>query len=447
MVREEGLAIYQSLISRPCSLFPIPFLGAIMFSHSLKNTQIGEYQIVAYLGAGGMGEVYRGVHRKLGREVAIKILSRAESQQNLVARFFNEARIQASLQHSAIATLYDYLEFNHYPYIVMEFLDGQTLDEILHNQGVLPLPETLRIFKAVVEAVAYLHNHEIVHRDIKANNIKLTSTGAVKLLDFGISKSATTPQFTEVGNVIGTWHYLSPEQIFAGRADAKSDLWALGILLYEMVTGALPFEATTLGNLTEKIKQADYLSPSVLNQSIPKEIETIIVKCLRKNPAERYQSAQDLLHDVEQINLTPAQPSAIKKQYFPQRMKMQSFLPLLQQVKKVKVAAALLGLPLLTLTLWFGLFAAPGEEKIKAAELAAPLKTVRVRLFQGQADVYRNGNQIGSTPIETKAIVNERLALVLKCAGCQDSLVHIPVSEDETKNEFIYQMQAAEPEK
>ena len=412
-----------------------------MFSHSLQNTQIGEYQIVAYLGAGGMGEVYRGLHRKLGREVAIKILSRTESQQNLVARFFNEARIQASLQHSSIATLYDYLEFNTYPCIVMEFVDGQTLDEILHSQGVLPLPETLRVFKAVAEAVVYIHKHEIVHRDIKTNNIKLTSTGAVKLLDFGISKAATTPQLTQVGNVIGTWHYLSPEQIFAGKADAKSDLWALGILLYEMVTGALPFEATTLGTLTEKINQADYLSPSVLNQSIPQKIEIIIAKCLRKNPLERYQSAADLLYDVEQINLNPASPLTRRKQRFSQRIKAK--LP----AKKVKVAAAFLGLPLLMLALWCGFFASPGEEKTKAAEQPAPLTTVHVRLFQGQADVYRNGNQIGSTPFETKAVANERLALVLKCAGCQDSPVSIPVSEDETKNEFIYQMQAAESEK
>lgn len=426
-----------------------------MFSQNLLDAQIGEYRIVDHLGAGGMGEVYRAVHARLGRVAAIKVLNQTTNNPTLVERFCNEARIQASLQHPSIVTLYDYCEHNGHPCIVMEFVNGQTLDEVMQMHGILPLQETLRIFKAVVAAVAYIHNHAIVHRDIKANNIKLTLTGAVKLLDFGISQSASTPKFTEVGNVIGTWQYLSPEQIYGGTADARSDIWALGVLLYEMVAGTLPFEAETLGSLTEKIKKAEYLSPSVLNHAVPKEIEALIAKCLRKNPADRYASAAELERDLERLDSSEAKPIA-RVEHFAARTEqfLENLLPLVQDCQQSlaallnrtgKLKPVVLGVPLLVLTLLLNPFSGSEHQTTKSSD-SAPLKTVRVRLFEGKAQVFRNGQSVGVTPYETQAPVKERLALVLKRAGYQDLPVQILVSDNEAKNEAVYQMHPAESE-
>jgi serine/threonine-protein kinase len=415
-----------------------------MFSHSFLNSQIGEYQITEYLGAGGMGEVYRAVHTKLGRVAALKVLSRTETQPNLVKRFANEARIQASLQHPAIATLYDYVEYNGHPCIVMEFVDGLTLDAMLRVNGVPPLAETIRIFQAVVAAVAYMHQHQIIHRDIKANNIKVTTIGAVKLLDFGISKSAATPQFTEVGNVIGTWQYLAPEQIFSGVSDARSDVWALGVLLYELVTGALPFEATTIGSLSEKIKKAEYLTPSVLNQTVPKEVESIIAKCLRRTPTERYASAQELLRDLEQLERKPE--AVVRGQLFENPLQLDALWSWLQQFRSPKTSPFVLSSSLIALALLFVLWVWRGEEKSLPPVTSAPFKTVRVRLFEGKADVYRNGHRIGSTPLEMQAQSNEQLSLVLKRAGYRDLPLSLKVSDNDAQNEVVYQMYPAAPE-
>jgi eukaryotic-like serine/threonine-protein kinase len=415
-----------------------------MFRQNFLNAQIGEYQITDSLGAGGMGEVYRAVHTKLGRVAAIKVLTRMEAQSNLVERFHNEARIQASLQHPAIATLYDFVNYNGYPCIVMEFVDGMTLDELLRANGTLPLTETLRIFKAVVAALAYMHSHTIVHRDIKANNIKVTSTGAVKLLDFGISKSAATPQFTEVGSVIGTWHYLAPEQIYEGVSDARSDVWALGVLLYEMLTGTLPFEATTFGSLSQKISKAQFLTPSILNQTVPPAVEAIVRKCLRKSPAERYASAQELLRDVERLESQSEQIA------IPQTPRFKRFLqPGVSWMRRQQSYSKALPIALsalLMLILAFALSLWSSEEKITPTQPSAPQKTVRIRLFEGQAEVYRNGNRIGATPLETQAPVNEQLSFVLKRTGHQDLSVQFKVSDNETKNEAVYQMHRAESE-
>src|SRR5262249_7793392 len=160
---------------------------------------------------------------------------------NFLERFYNEARIQAQLLHPNIAVLYDFLEYNGQPLIIMEYIDGQTLSERIATMGCLPLPEALSIFQAVVGAIDYIHCHVVVHGDIKSNNIKIDPSGTVKLLDFGIAKSETTPNMTVTGGIIGTLEYLSPEQFKGGIADMRSDIWALGVLFYEMLSGRVPF--------------------------------------------------------------------------------------------------------------------------------------------------------------------------------------------------------------
>src|ERR1700753_373382 len=174
------------------------------------NQSIGEYRIVDFIGAGGRGEFYRAIHSKIGRIAAVKVLTQATQSSGFVDRFFNEARIQASLQHPNIATLYDFCELAAQPGIIMEYTDGQASSERIAAYGALPLAETVYVFERVCEAIEYIHSHGVIHRDIKSNSIKISSQGQVKLLDFGIAKSQTSQQLTQVGSVIGTLQYLAP---------------------------------------------------------------------------------------------------------------------------------------------------------------------------------------------------------------------------------------------
>jgi|ERR1051326_4779409 serine/threonine-protein kinase len=272
------------------------------------NSTIGEYRITGYLGAGGMGEVYCAEHSKIGRAAAVKILTQKTRSSDSLDRFFNEARIQSSLRHPNIATLYDFTEVEGQPCIIMEYVDGQTLSERIRPSGPLELREIVFVFEAVVEAIAYIHSTGVVHRDIKSNNIKISSNGEVKLLDFGIAKSEASQHLTATGAVIGTLEYLSPEQLMGGVADARSDIWALGVLLYEMTVGRVPFEAITVGELCRKIQKVEYVPPGVLNPSLPREIGTIINRCLRKNPNDRYRTARDLLDDARRLGTLVGNP-------------------------------------------------------------------------------------------------------------------------------------------
>ncbi len=250
------------------------------------NKEIESYRLVEFLGAGGMGSVYRGVHKNLDRMVAVKILH----EPGLLARFQNEARIQAGLQHQHIATLYEFLEFEGKACIVMEFVPGKGLDELIHAQGRLPYAEALRIYQSVVGAMAHVHNRGIIHRDIKPSNIRVQEDGTVKLLDFGIAKGSNTPKLTQTGGVVGTLQYLAPEQI-KGHTDARSDVWSLGVLFYEMVTGRAPFMAENMMDLFGKISQAVFVPPSILNPGLPSSLEAVISRCLKRNPNDRYPSA------------------------------------------------------------------------------------------------------------------------------------------------------------
>src|SRR5918999_782297 len=273
------------------------------------NQTIGEYRIVDFLGAGGMGEVYRARHSKIGRTAAVKVLTQATQSSGFVERFFNEARIQASLQHPNVATLYDFCEVEGQPCIIMEYVDGQTISErISAYSAPLPLAETVYVFEKVCEAIDYVHRHGVIHRDIKSNNIKIISEGKVKLLDFGIAKGQGTQQLTQVGSVIGTLQYLAPELIRGGTADASGDVWALGVLLYEMVTGRVTFDADTVGDLCDRIGRVQYTPPAQLNPSVPREVAAVISRCLRKNPQERYRTAGELLADARKLSAAVSKP-------------------------------------------------------------------------------------------------------------------------------------------
>jgi len=272
-----------------------------MTTSSLRRTSLGQYRLVDFVGAGGMGEVFRAVHTTTGRIVALKVLTAAGRGTQMVERFRNEARIHSTLSHPGVATMFEWFEEDGLPCIAMEFVDGETLEHRLRTRGPFLLEEGLSTFAAVVDAVGYVHQRGVVHRDIKSNNVKVTTSGAAKLLDFGIAKSGESPKLTTDGSVIGTLQYLSPEQLRTGQAEPRSDVWALGVLLYELLTGRMPFEGGALGVLTERLLKGIYQPATQLNPQLPREVDRIIGRCLKVNIADRYASAEALLTDVRAL--------------------------------------------------------------------------------------------------------------------------------------------------
>jgi eukaryotic-like serine/threonine-protein kinase len=402
-------------------------------SHTfLLNTSVGEYRLEDFLGAGGMGEVYRGVHTKIGRVAAIKVLTvAARREQGFVERFFNEARIQASLQHPNIATLYDFMEFQGQPCIIMEYIDGQTLCDRVRPYGALHPAEALNIFAAVADAIAYIHGHGVIHRDIKSNNIKISTAGQVKLLDFGIAKGNMSPGLTETGSVVGTLEYISPEQLATGHADPRSDIWALGVLLYEMTTGRVPFEAQTLGALCDMIGRADYAAPRQLNPALPSEVAAIIARCLKKNPAERYQTAGALLQDVRRASASLSVPTPEPAHpHDPTGLRTTTHAPtdswLARHWLKLSGVAVVFAV--------FAVFAAAGLYYALAGDANAPApvnvnvsalasnsgartKTIRVEMSDGPAEIWMGDKMLGVGQASVTAHVGDWVELRLRRDG------------------------------
>ncbi len=299
------------------------------------GTKLGPYEIVGTVGAGGMGEVYRARDTRLDRSVAVKVLAgHLSSSPELKQRMEREARTISSLNHPHICRLYDIGSQNGVDFLVMEFLEGETLAEKL-RKGPLALPEIYKIGIAVAEALAAAHKSGIVHRDLKPGNIMLTESGA-KLMDFGLAKplamqassarsGSAPPSFTAAatmsgpspltplttaGSVIGTIQYMSPEQIEGKEADARSDIFALGAVLYEMVTGKRPFSGKSQISLASAILESDPEPVSKLKPQTPAAFNHVVKTCLQKNPDDRYLAAHDIKLELQWIEADKSSPTA-----------------------------------------------------------------------------------------------------------------------------------------
>ncbi len=227
-------------------------------------------------------------------------MGREDLDKDYKERFLNEARLQASLHHPNIATLYDFQELGNELLIFMEFVNGDGLDSLIENKF-FSIEESLKVFESIVGAIAYIHEHGIIHRDIKTDNVKLTANGIPKLLDFGIAKDSSSQNLTQVGGVIGTPNYLAPEQIQGHPASEQTDIWSLGVLLYKMLTGRVPFESDLFDTLLTQIRKGNYEAPENFNSAIPKVVSEIVRKCLAKEVHQRYQTAEELLRDVKRV--------------------------------------------------------------------------------------------------------------------------------------------------
>lgn len=257
---------------------------------------VGNYKIIQALGEGGVGMVYKGIDTMLDREVAIKVLRpELASQTSIVERFRSEAVTLAKLNHPNIATLFSLFRDGQDLLMVLEFLKGETLDHTLYRRGKIPTEEAIPIFCQGLEGINYAHKLGIVHRDIKPGNMMLTEEGILKVLDFGIARLLGSNRMTRVGNVIGTLEYMSPEQVRGHETDARSDIYGMGIMLYEMLTGKLPFESENDFALMKMQTENIPTPPTHLNPDIPSEIEFAIMKSVAKDPNQRFQSAGEFL--------------------------------------------------------------------------------------------------------------------------------------------------------
>jgi eukaryotic-like serine/threonine-protein kinase len=265
--------------------------------------RIGNCRIVEEVASGGMAVVYRAIQDQLNRTVAIKALkSSASTDEQLVTRFEREARSLAGLQHENIIHVYDFHRERGALFIVMEYVQGIDLFDMLERCGRLPFDVAAVIAMQVARALDYVHYRSIVHRDIKPANIMVSRQGGVKLMDFGIARDHNYEKdLTQTGTGIGTPSYMSPEQILGDRLDARSDIFSLGIVLYQMVTGRKPFVEDEEKSVMHKIRIERHVRARKLNPEIPRELERIIDKCLEKEPRIRWQSGQALVMALERF--------------------------------------------------------------------------------------------------------------------------------------------------
>lgn len=415
----------------------------------LLGQMVGEYRLVEFLGAGGMGEVYRGEHAKIGRVVAIKMLTRTDARSDLTARFLNEARIQAGLQHRHIVALYDFVEHGGRPCIIMEYVDGEMLDRRIEHARGLSASEAVRWFKQIVEAVAHLHSNRIVHRDIKSNNIKITRGGDAKLLDFGIAHDPKSSKVTSAGSYIGTMQYAAPEILSGAKADFRSDVWALGILFYEMLCGRVPFESDSVTGFLRIITRPSYDRPAKVNRSCTAEMERVIDCCLEADPAKRYASANELLGALVRLDGGAAQSSRQKT----------SLLPAGPSAVRAYSPIIGVGAVALALAVWFIGFSGsppvPPKEPVKS-DLAAPLqrsevtiaphstsqpsaplpavslRSVSIRpMVVDNAQILESGQVIGHTPFQRDLPVGKSYHWTLRAAGFEDTPLKFTVRDTE----------------
>lgn len=276
---------------------------------------LGNHKIIEQLGEGGMGVVYKAKQLSLSRMVAIKILPHHLTRETaFVQRFFNEARAIAALNHPNVVQIFDVGKEGENYYYTMELVDGISLEEIVQKREPMPIKRAVSIISSVARALAYTHRRGIVHRDIKPANIMIDKAGRIKLADFGLALKEDTARLTVEGGLIGTPEFMSPEQVMGQTATALSDIYSLGVVFYEMVTGSSPFESDSALAVIEKIKTDVPVPPRSINPDLPPEIEEIILKMMAKKPEQRYQNCREIMVDLKlfQTGESMAPPKAVR---------------------------------------------------------------------------------------------------------------------------------------
>ncbi|HEY8875431.1 MAG TPA: Stk1 family PASTA domain-containing Ser/Thr kinase [Desulfosporosinus sp.] len=262
----------------------------------------GRYEVLERIGAGGMAIVYKAKDLLLNRVVTIKVLrEQFVSDEDFIRRFRREAQSAASLSHPNIVSVYDVGKEGDTEYIVMEYVEGRNLKEIIREYAPLTTDQSINLGRQITEAIQNAHEHHIIHRDIKPHNILVTEDGHAKVTDFGIARAVSSATVTHTGDIIGSVHYLSPEQAKGLQSNEQSDIYSLGIVLYELMTGKVPYDGETPIAIALKHLQEQPVLPSKINPRIEKEFEAVIMRAIAKSPEQRYLSAKDLLADLNHI--------------------------------------------------------------------------------------------------------------------------------------------------
>lgn len=263
--------------------------------------ELGRYQIISELGQGAMGVVYKAKDPLIDREVAIKTINLSlaqEEREEYEARFYQEAKAAGRLSHPNIVTIYDVGRTDDIAYIAMEYLHGRELRDILNDNRILPIAQVIDIIAQVAMGLSYAHEHDIVHRDIKPSNVMVIRDGHVKITDFGIARMASAAVRTQTGMVLGSPKYMSPEQVMGKLTDQRSDIFSLGVMLYEMLTGQAPFMGENVNAIMYQTLNAVPAAPSTMNVDVPEMLNFIVAKALAKDLDSRYQNARELANDL-----------------------------------------------------------------------------------------------------------------------------------------------------
>ena len=267
----------------------------------------GRYEIRELIGVGGMANVYHCYDTIDAREVAIKILKdEFLDNEDFIRRFKNESKAIAVLNHPNIVRVYDVSFGDMIQYIVMEYIDGITLKEYIDMQKVLDWKETVHLTTQILKALQHAHENGIVHRDIKPHNIMLLQDGTIKVTDFGIARFSSNATRTMTEQAIGSVHYIAPEQARGEKTDGKTDIYSVGVMMYEMLTGTLPFDGDSAVTVALMQLQAKAKRPREINPDIPEGLEEITMKAMQKDPEDRYHSAVEMLSDIERFRLNPS---------------------------------------------------------------------------------------------------------------------------------------------
>lgn len=367
---------------------------------NLGSVFAGRYQLIEELGRGGMGKVYKAYDREIDEHIALKLIHpNIAMEENATQRFRNELKFARKISHKNVCRMFDLSKEDDIYFITMEYVRGEDLKSSLKRMGPLSFGKAIYLVKQICEGLAEAHRLGVVHRDLKPQNIMIDTDGNVRLMDFGISRLLKSKGITHTGTMIGTPEYMSPEQTMAKEIDQRSDIYSLGIIFYEMITGRVPFEGDTAMSIAWKHTHEAPISPKKHNHQIPNDLNETILRCLEKDKQQRYQTPQDLFEDLTEIeNRFPSTERVLPKAITSKEITIK--IPLFKLAKRLLILAGLIGLGIA------GWLIIPGL-RTPTTPPRQEIKTSVDTWIQEGVQLQENSNYIGALETFQKALAQD----------------------------------------